>query len=169
MSVIKLVTTLPISMKEFEVGEWAHALLSEKIVACFNTNSLKGFGVEDMIEGVIAAGTILHYLDQNKQHALNHIVSIKRLYEGDHVWMDKFTIKNLELLYPSNENGISLLDVIDDTCTPMGSRMIKKWLLFPLKNEKNIKARLEVVDVFYNQQSVLKETLEILKNIGCLL
>ena len=139
---------------------------SEKIVERFNTNSLKGFGVDSMIEGVICAGTILHYLDQNKQHSLNHIVSIKRLYEGDHVWMDKFTIKNLELLYPSNENGTSLLDVIDYTCTPMGARMIKKWLLFPLKNEKDIKIRLDIVDVFYRQSSILRDTLEILKSIG---
>ena len=80
--------------------------------------------------------------------------------------MDKFTIKNLELLYPSNENGTSLLDVIDYTCTPMGARMIKKWLLFPLKNEKDIKIRLDIVDTFYKQSSVLKDTLEILKSIG---
>jgi len=138
----------------------------EKITQRFHTKSLKGFGIEHMLEGIIASGTILHYLDQNKQHELNHIVSIKRLDEGENVWMDKFTIRNLELLYPSNENGISLLDVIDQTCTPMGSRMIKKWILFPLKNEKEILKRLDTVDFFVQHGQLLIDTVTLLKGIG---
>ena len=138
----------------------------DKITERFNTNSLKGFGIEHMLEGIISAGTILHYLDQNKQHNLNHIVSIKRLDEGNYVWMDKFTIRNLELLYPSNENGISLLDVIDKTCTPMGSRMLRKWILFPLKNEEDIHSRLDIVDFFVQKNQVLTDSLTFLNGVG---
>ena len=102
---------------------------SEKIVERFNTNSLKGLGVDSMIEGVICAGAILHYLDQNKQHSLN-VFSIKRLYEEDHVWMDKFTIKNLRLLYPSNEMVLAFLMSLIILVHLWNTEMIKKWLIF---------------------------------------
>ena len=138
----------------------------EKILKHFSVNSLKGFGINHMSEGLISAGSILHYLGQNKHHELNHINSIQRIDEGDYVWMDKFTIKNLELLYPSNENGVSLIDIICKTCTPMGARMLKRWLLFPLKNIDNIQARINVVDFFIKKEDTLNEVINVLKDIG---
>ncbi len=138
----------------------------EKILHHFNIKSLKGLGVNHMSEGLIASGSILHYLDQNKHCDLNHIVNLKRVDEGDYVWMDKFTINNLELLYPANENGVSLIDIIGCTSTPMGARMLRKWLLFPLKNIDKIKKRINVVDFFVQKSNVLKEVLNILKDVG---
>ncbi len=138
----------------------------EKLLNQFEVKSLKGLGIEHMYEGIIAAGAILHYLSLNKHDKLNHITSIKRLDEQDYVWMDRFTIRNLELIYPSNEGGVSLLNVIDQTCTSMGSRMIRNWILFPLKNIVRIKERVNIVDFFIKNEDVLREAKIILNDIG---
>ena len=138
----------------------------EQVGKHFNTQSLKGFGVDHMLEGIIAAGSILHYLGHNKHNQLEHIISLKRLDSGKYVWMDKFTIQNLELFNSSNENGISLIDIIDDTCTPMGSRMLRKWILFPLKNKEAITQRINIVELFVKKENLLFNGISILKNIG---
>ena len=161
-------TQIPGDFYFYPIEDWIfdNKYCIEKIIDCFNAKSLKGFGIDHMLEGVITSGTILHYLEQNKQHQLQHIVSIKRIDEGAHVWMDKFTIRNLELLYPSNENGVSLIDVLDVSCTPMGSRMLKNWILFPLKSEVEINKRLNIVDCFVNNNQILKDSIDCLKDIG---
>ena len=129
----------------------------DQIVTHFQTNSLKGFGVDHLNEGVIAAGSIIYYLNQNKHSKLNHIINLKRIDETSYVWLDNFTIKNLELLSSSEINGSSLIDIIDQTCTPMGARMLRNWLLFPLKDINEINNRLEFVDFFKNNNKMLEE------------
>ena len=117
-------------------------------------------------EGVIAAGSILYYLNQNKHSKLNHIINLKRIDETSYVWLDSFTIKNLELLTSSEVNGASLIDVIDKTCTPMGARMVRNWLLFPLKDLVEINNRLEFVDFFKKNNKILEDTINLLSEVG---
>ena len=138
----------------------------DQITSHFKTQSLKGFGVDHLDESILAAGTILHYLGQNKHQKLDHILSLKRIDESEHVWLDNFTIKNLEILHTSSGNGLSLIDILDRTSTPMGSRMIKNWVLFPLKNEHLINQRLGVVDFFNLNTNLLDQSITILKEIG---
>jgi len=138
----------------------------DKLIEHFKTKSLKGFGVDNLYESIIAAGSILHYLGQNKHSKLSHIVSLKRIDKNSHVWMDKFTINNLELIHASQEKGVSLTDVIDLTATPMGARMLKKWVLFPLKDVSKISYRLNVVDFFSSKEEVLIQVNTYLKDIG---
>ncbi len=138
----------------------------EKLTEQFGVRSLKGFGIDHLHEGLISAGVIMHYLNHNKQNKLNHISIIKRIENNDFVWMDKFTIRNLELLYSLNENGISLLNVLNKTCTPMGARRLRKWILFPLKDPKEINNRIEIVDFFIKESAILKDVINLLKGIG---
>ena len=138
----------------------------DQIITHFKVNSLKGFGVDHFNEGVIAAGSILYYLNQNKQSKLNHIINLKRIDETSYVWLDSFTIKNLELLTSSEVNGASLIDVIDQTCTPMGARMVRNWLLFPLKDLVEINNRLEFVDFFKKNNKILEDTINLLSEVG---
>lgn len=111
----------------------------DTLKAQFHTHSLKGFGLDDLPEAIIASGAILHYLSETQHDKLRHIHSVSRIDASSHMWLDRFTQKNLELFYSSNENGKSLLDVIDTTITPMGSRMLKNWLAFPLIEAKKNK------------------------------
>ena len=152
----------------YPIDEWIFdkKYCFNKVTEHFNIKSLKGLGLAHMNESIIAAGSILHYLDQNKQQKIQHISSLKRIDESNYVWMDQFTIKNLELIYSLNQNGTSLADVIDNTSTPMGSRMLKQWILFPLKDVQEINNRLDVVDFFHNNNDVLNECVPILKEIG---
>ena len=138
----------------------------DQIVTHFQTNSLKGFGVDHLNEGVIAAGSILYYLNQNKHSKLNHIINLKRIDETSYVWLDNFTIKNLELLSSSELNGSSLIDIIDQTCTPMGARMLRNWVLFPLKDINEINNRLEFVDFFKNNNKMLEDATSLLSDVG---
>ena len=129
----------------------------------FQTKSLKGFGVEDYQNGVVAAGAVLHYLADNKHNQLQHISAISRIEEDRYVWLDRFTIRNLELIHSPHENAKTLIDVIDDTISPMGSRMLKRWIALPLKDIQPIEERLNVVTEFIkNEQSaqLLKVSLE---------
>ena len=129
----------------------------------FQTKSLKGFGVEDYQNGVVAAGAVLHYLADNKHNQLQHISAISRIEEDRYVWLDRFTIRNLELIHSPHENAKTLIDVIDDTISPMGSRMLKRWIALPLKDIQPIEERLNVVAEFIkNEQSaqLLKVSLE---------
>ncbi|MDC0189547.1 DNA mismatch repair protein MutS [Flavobacteriales bacterium] len=152
----------------FPIDEWIFdkKYCFDKVTEHFNIKSLKGFGLSHMCESIIAAGSILHYLGQNKHQKLQHISSLKRIDENKHVWLDQFTIRNLELVYPANENGVPLVDIIDCTSTPMGSRMLKQWILFPLKNVKDINERLNIVDFFHHHRDMLQDSISYLKEIG---
>ena len=130
----------------------------ETLMSHFQTNSLKGFGVEELLEGIIASGAVLYYLSETQHNKRQHITSIQRIAEDAYVWMDRFTIRNLELYHSYNPNAVTLLDVIDKTLSPMGSRLLKRWLALPLKDIHKIRNRHEVV-------SYLKENQDVLKNI----
>ena len=126
----------------------------------FQTKSLKGFGIEELLDGIIASGAILFYLSETQHNKVQHITNIQRIAEDAYVWMDRFTIRNLELYHSHSHNAVTLLDVIDKTLSPMGSRLLKRWLALPLKDIHKIRGRHEVV-------SYLKENLEILQKIQC--
>ncbi len=130
----------------------------ETLTKHFQTVSLKGFGIEELKEGIIAAGAILYYLSETQHNKVQHITSIQRIAEDAYVWMDRFTIRNLELYHSYNPNAVTLLDVIDRTLSPMGGRLLKRWLALPLKDTAKIQSRHQVV-------TYLKDNLEILKNI----
>lgn len=132
----------------------------------FQTTSLKGYGVEELQSGIIAAGAALHYLGETQHDKISHICKVSRIVEDHYVWLDKFTMRNLELIHASNEKALSLTDVIDHTQTPMGSRMLKRWLVMPLKNKAMIEERLEAVDFFMQQPSLTEEIRKHIKHIG---
>ena len=130
----------------------------ESLTKHFQTNSLKGFGVEELAEGLIASGAILYYLSETQHNKIQHISSIQRIAEDAYVWMDKFTIRNLELYHSYNPNAVTLLDVIDKTLSPMGARLLKRWLALPLKDVSKIRSRHEVI-------AYLKTNLEVFQQI----
>jgi DNA mismatch repair protein MutS len=138
----------------------------ESLCHHFKTKSLKGFGVDGLPNGLIASGAILHYLGETQHHKLQHITSIERLLEADFVWMDKFTIRNLELYHSNNSNAVTLIQVIDKTLSPMGGRLLKRWLALPLKSVEAIKARHDVVQYFYENEMALMEIQSSLKGVG---
>ena len=138
----------------------------ESLCQHFKTKSLKGFGVDGLPNGLIASGAILHYLGETQHHKLQHITSIERLLEADFVWMDKFTIRNLELYRSNNSNAVTLIQVIDKTLSPMGGRLLKRWLALPLKSVAAIKARHDVVQYFYENETALMEIQSSLKGVG---
>ena len=148
----------------FEMEDWVFTEQNsrQKLLKHFGTKSLKGFGVEHLKEGIIASGTILQYLEITEHTHINHITSLARLEADKYVRMDRFTIRSLELLAPMQEEGRSLLSVIDHTVTPMGGRMLRRWLVFPLKEVVPINERLDMVDYFFkdlNFQSTVDEQL----------
>ena len=132
----------------------------------FNTTSLKGFGVERLSSGIIAAGAALHYLSETRHHKLQHIAKIARIAENEYVWMDRFTIGNLELYHASSQNAVTLLDVIDKTISPMGGRLLKRWVALPLKKKDKITNRHEVVSYLIKKQPVLTAIQTNIKCIG---
>lgn len=138
----------------------------ERLLKQFDTNSLKGFGVDKLLLGNIAAGAILQYLDLTQHHQIQHITKISRIEQDQHVWMDKFTIRNLELLGPVNESGTSLIDIIDKTSSPMGARLLKRWLVLPLKNLKPIQNRLDIVEYFVKEEEEKSLIEKHIKQIG---
>lgn len=137
----------------FELDDWIFTEDSarEKLLKHFETKNLKGFGVEHLKNGIIAAGAILQYLDMTQHYQISHITSLARIEEDRYVRLDKFTVRSLELLNSMNEGGTSLLDVIDHTISPMGARMLKRWIVFPLKDVKPINERLDVVEYFFRE------------------
>ncbi len=139
---------------------------NETLLKHFQTTSLKGFGIEDLYEGIVASGSILHYLGETQHHKLTHITSINRIAEDEYVWMDKFTIRNLELYNSSNSNAVTLLNIIDKTSSPMGGRLLKRWLALPLKNVNKIKSRHEVVQFLMDNNAVLQKIQHQIKHIG---
>ena len=132
----------------------------------FKTKTLKGFGVESLEEGVIAAGAALYYLGETQHHRLQHISRITRIAEEEFVWMDRFTIRNLELYHSTAQNAVTLLDVIDKTISPMGGRMLKRWLALPLKNEEKIRRRHQVVSFLIEHRETLQEIQSSIKKIS---
>ncbi len=132
----------------------------------FGTTSLKGFGVNELTNGIIAAGAALHYLSETQHDQIQHISKISRIEEDHFVWLDKFTIRNLELLNSPNENAASLLSVIDRTISPMGSRLMKRWILLPLKDKKPISERLDMVEQFTLNENLSRQVEHELKVIG---
>jgi DNA mismatch repair protein MutS len=143
-------------------SEFAYELLTRQ----FNTKSLKGFGIEDQLNGIIAAGAALQYLKETEHNTIIHITSISRIEEDRYVWLDRFTIRNLELAGSVNENATTLIDVIDKTVTPPGSRLMKRWLALPLKHLEPIKERQFIVNYFYQNSEIALHLQELCKQVG---
>ena len=132
----------------------------------FQTNSLKGFGIENLTFGIIAAGAALHYLSETQNHKIQHINKINRIEEELYVWLDRFTIRNLELIHSPNENAVTLLQILDHTLTPMGGRLLKKWMLMPLKVKSLIEERLSSVQYFIDNENFKSEAEACIRSIG---
>ena len=138
----------------------------DKLLSHFGTVSLKGFGVEVLTEGTIAAGAVLHYLSETHHHHIKHIANLQRIDESKHVWMDRFTIRNLELFHSSNEGATTLVDILDHSITPMGSRLLKRWIAFPLKEKQLIEDRLSAVEFLMQESSEKQDVINHIKDIG---
>lgn len=152
----------------FGLDDWAFTFDYgyECLIKQFETTSLKGFGIEEYALAVTSCGALLHYLNETKHDKLKHITKVSRLDEEQYVWLDKFTIRNLELFGSNNDNGKSLIDIIDKTITPMGSRLLKRWLALPLKSVEMIKERLEAVNYFVQQTELRNRINLLLKEVG---
>jgi DNA mismatch repair protein MutS len=152
----------------FALDEWVYGFdfAYEKLIHQFKTASLKGFGIDDLGESIIAAGAILHYLEDTEHKDTSHIAAISRIDEDRFVWLDKFTIRNLEIVHSQHEGGVPLIDVLDYTVTPMGSRQLKKWMILPLKDKVSIDERLKVVETFYADDNLADKIREPLKQIS---
>ena len=142
----------------FYLEDWVfeQTFANQKLTDHFKTSGLQGFGVQDLDAGVIAAGAILHYLSEAHHNKLPHITSIRRIFESEYVWMDRFTVRNLELFQSNNPGGVALIDVLDQTLTSMGGRMLKHWLAFPLRDLKQIEERLAVVDALFKDNNAFE-------------
>lgn len=152
----------------FGLDDWAftYDYGYESLIKHFDTTSLKGYGIEESRLAINACGAILHYLNETKHDRLKHITKISRIDEEQFVWLDKFTIRNLELYSSNHENGRCLIDIIDKTVSPMGSRLLKRWLALPLKNMEAINERLAAVSYFFNNTEEREEFTELLKEVG---
>ena len=145
----------------YALDDWAFVpdSANERLLKHFETGNLKGFGVDTLQNGIVAAGAILHYLDLTLHQQIGHITALARIEEEHYVWLDRFTIRNLELCNSMHEGAKTLLDVVDRTISPMGARLLKRWLIFPLKDVQPINDRLNVVEYFFKQKE-LKTLLE---------
>jgi DNA mismatch repair protein MutS len=152
----------------FYLDDWVFQkeYANETLQNHFEVKSLKGFGIEDLKNGIIAAGAVLYYLSETQHNQLKHIQFISRIAEDDYVWMDRFTIRNLELYNPNSVNAVTLLDVIDKTISPMGGRLLKRWLALPLKNIEDIRNRHELVKFFIDSDDFSKTVTYQLKQIS---
>src|SRR5690606_14540386 len=152
----------------YPLDDWAFAFDSsrDKLLKHFETSSLKGFGVEDMKLGITASGAILQYLELTQHHQISHINRLSRIEEDKYVWLDKFTVRNLELFRSVSEGGYSLIDVIDRTITPMGSRMLKRWVALPLKDVQAVTDRHAVVEHFFRSPELKDELRRLLYPVG---
>lgn len=152
----------------FLLDDWVYKedYAFETLTGHFQTNSLKGFGIEELADGIIASGAILYYLSETQHNKVQHITSIQRIAEDAYVWMDRFTIRNLELYHSYNPNAVTLLDVIDRTISPMGGRLLKRWLALPLKDVAKIRERHQVVDYLNQHKDVLKGIQNQIKQIS---
>lgn len=152
----------------FRLDDWVFTeeFAYDKLLGHFKTKSLKGFGVDNMPLGVVACGAVLQYLDDTHHEKLGHVSRLRRIEEDNHVWLDRFTIRNLELISPSGDGGTSLLQIIDRTISPMGSRLMKRWLVLPLKTKKAIDQRLEAVSYFIENEKVSNHIAANIEQIG---
>ncbi|MDR6782553.1 DNA mismatch repair protein MutS [Pedobacter africanus] len=152
----------------YHLDDWAFTsdYANETLTKHFEVNSLKGFGVDRLGSGIVAAGVVLHYLNETEHRNLKHITSISRLEEDKYMWLDRFTIRNLELVNSPNENAVTLFEVLDNTCTPMGARLLHKWIIMPLKELKPIQERLGMVDYLVKHDVLLQEFLTHIRQIG---
>ncbi len=142
--------------------DYSNELLNKQ----FDTKSLKGFGILDLQEGVVAAGVALHYLNETKHQKTKHILNISRIHKDHYVWMDKFTIRNLELFSSTNEGAVTLIDVLDNTKSPMGGRMLRRWLALPLKDVNHIKLRHQIVDEIFSDDVITDLLIKEIRAIG---
>ncbi|TDI68510.1 MAG: DNA mismatch repair protein MutS [Bacteroidetes bacterium] len=152
----------------FHLDDWVFQsdYASETIQKHFNTKNLKGFGVDHLEDGIIASGAALHYLGETRHNRLQHITKISRIAEDEYVWMDRFTIRNLELYHSPHQNAVTLLDVIDKTISPMGGRLLKRWMALPLKNADAISLRHEVVSFLLDNPATLEKAQRYIKRMG---
>lgn len=152
----------------YTLDDWVFSedYANDLLLKQFGTVSLKGFGVEELQLGIIAAGAVLHYLAETRHKEVDHIRSISRIAENAYVWLDRFTIRNLELIASPHPDAITLYDVLDQTTSPMGSRMLKQWMVFPLRHQRDIEERLNVVEFFTQQADIGSEIQAEIKRIG---
>ena len=152
----------------FGLEDWVftHEFGYELLLKHFGTNSLKGFGIDNFNEGIVAAGAILHYLSNTEHNKVKHITSVSRIEEEKYVWLDKFIIRNLELFTSGNIGAVKLIDILDQTISPMGARLLRRWLALPLKEQHPIVDRLSVVEYFINNNQLSEEITKHIKQIG---
>ncbi|HEX5171276.1 MAG TPA: DNA mismatch repair protein MutS [Cyclobacteriaceae bacterium] len=152
----------------FALDDWVYAYdyTYEKLVNQFKTASLRGFGIDGLGEAIIAAGAVLHYLEDTEHKDTSHIAAVSRIDEDKFVWLDKFTIRNLEIVNPQHEGGVPLISILDRTITPMGARQLRKWMILPLKDKTAIEERLSFVETFKNETDLLEELGNQLKQIS---
>ena len=152
----------------YHLDDWAYSgdYASEFLLKHFDVKSLKGFGIEKYPLAIIAAGVALHYLNETEHRNLQHISSVSRIEEDRYMWLDRFTIRNLELIGSANENAVSLVDVLDKTCSPMGARLLRRWIIMPLKELKPIQERLDIVEFLIEQEELREKLVHELKQIG---
>lgn len=152
----------------YPLEDWAFVpdTARERLLRQFSTTSLKGFGIEDMTAATVAAGAMLHYLDITQHTQLSHIIKISPLDEGKYVWLDKFTVRNLEIFNPLSPSGKTLLDVIDKTSCPLGGRMLKHWLALPLRNVDMINERLDITQALVDNQELLENLRSCMRQVG---
>lgn len=161
-------TKLDPKIPSFAIDDWVYTIefAEEKLQRQFNVSTLRGFGIEGMPEAILAAGAVLHYLESTEHQNNTHITSIARIEEDRYVWLDKFTIRNLELLNTPFEGGVPLIEILDSTVTPMGARLMRRWLLLPLKSKEEIEKRLEAVEVLYGNEQLAEKIREQLQQVG---
>ena len=152
----------------FSLDEWVFKMgySYDKLISFFNVKNLKGYGVEDEKEGIVSAGAILFYLELTEHNDLLNITSLSRIEDDRYMWLDKFTVKNLELIFPSTEDSVTLKSVVDQTLTPMGSRLMSKWILNPLLDKKEIEFRQEFVSSFISDENVREYIVETMSEIS---
>ena len=163
----KFLNEIVYSNSIFFLEDWAFEknFAKQKLLDHFGTSNLKGFGVSELVVGVNSSGAILHYLSETNHNKLSHITNIRRVFEEDYIWMDRFTVKNLEIFSSNNNGGISLIDVLDRTNTAMGGRMLKHWVNFPLRDIKKIDSRLNIVESLIKEEKVFDGISSRLKKI----
>ncbi|MGN6639048.1 MAG: DNA mismatch repair protein MutS, partial [Mucilaginibacter sp.] len=152
----------------YKLDEWPYSgdYANETLLKHFGVKSLKGFGIDKLSLGIVAAGVALHYLNETEHRNLQHISSISRIEEGRYLWLDRYSVRNLELIGSSNENAKTLVEVLDQTCSPMGARLLRRWIVMPLKELKPISDRLGVVEYLLNHEELREELKQDLRQIG---
>ncbi|MBS1531979.1 MAG: DNA mismatch repair protein MutS [Bacteroidetes bacterium] len=152
----------------YKIDEWPYSgdYAQETLLKHFEVKSLKGFGIDKLNLGIVAAGVALHYLNETEHRNLQHISSISRIEESRYLWLDRYSVRNLELIGSANENAVTLVDVLDQTCSPMGARLLRRWIVMPLKELKPINDRLGVVEYLVANEEIREELKQHIRHIG---